>query len=350
MGRLAQPDGVLRYGTGEAVTMRSQRTPRRLWVRAGRILAVVAVLVAPLTASAVRTPAALPAPPAGAALPVQAASTHAVPPDRPGAPGRRPSGHAPASGDHWRVLQMNLCNSGRADCYARFNNGRSVAEAYGVIRSTDPDLVTLNEICRSDAMDGLLPAMRENWPGDWVFASFMPAYDRRTGGPYRCADGDQYGLGILGHVPGAGWHGVYGFGGIYPDSYAGLDTQDTGSNEERAWLCTYAAGSYYGCTTHLSSSDRGVAANQCWYMMAGIVPSLRSRQGGTVPAVLGGDLNLTAGGRPDVQDCVPPGWFRKGDGEVQHVMATTGLAFDFGRGIEMRHTDHPAWLVGLRPN
>jgi hypothetical protein len=327
------------------MTMHAQRTPRRLWVSAGRILAVVAVLGMPATASAVRTPAALPAPPVGAALP--AASTRAVPPDRPWAPGRRPSGHALPSGYRLRALQMNLCNSGRADCYATFNNGQSVAEAYGVIRSTDPDLVTLNEICRSDAMDSLLPAMRENWPGDWVYASFMPAHDRRTGGPYHCANGDQYGLGVLGHVPSASWNGVHGFGAIYPDSYAGLDTQDTSSNEERAWLCTYASGNYYGCTTHLASSNRDVAADQCRYMMSGIMPSLRSRQGGTLPGVVGGDLNLTVGGRPDVQDCVPSGWFRTGDGEVQHVMATTGLTVDFGREIQMQHTDHPAWLVGL---
>ncbi len=339
--------------------MHSQRTlcPRR-WASAVRVLAVLAVLSTPAAASAVAAPAAAPTPPAapsaetpapwaGAALPVRAVSTRAVPPIRPAAPSGRPSGHAFLSGHSFWELQMNLCNSGRADCYTTFNNGQSIAEAYGVIRSTNPDLITLNEICRSDAMDSLLPAMQENWPGDWVYASFMPAYDRRTGGPYRCANGDEFGLGVLGHVPSASWNGVDGFGGIYPDSYAGFDTQDTGSNEERAWLCTYPVGNYYGCTTHLASSNRDVAANQCRYMMSGVMPALWSHEGVTLPSIVAGDLNLRYGGRPDVQDCVPSGWSRKGDNQVQHVMATTSLTFNVGHKTPMQHTDHPAWLVEL---
>jgi hypothetical protein len=48
---------------------------------------------------------------------------------------------------------------------------------------------------------------------------------------------------------------------------------------------------------------------------------------------------------PDVQDCVPGGWFRKGDGNVQHVMHTDDFTFDFTDKFGMEHTDHPAWLV-----
>ncbi|MFG1869658.1 hypothetical protein [Micromonospora arborensis] len=51
-----------------------------------------------------------------------------------------------------RVLQMNLCNSGRAGCYT----GRSLTRAAEVISAEAPDLVTLNEICQDDvtALEG----------------------------------------------------------------------------------------------------------------------------------------------------------------------------------------------------
>ena len=58
-------------------------------------------------------------------------------------------------GSTFVLLQMNLCNSGlaRASCYTL---GRSVDEAVGNIRRYRPELVTLQEICRSDlyARDG----------------------------------------------------------------------------------------------------------------------------------------------------------------------------------------------------
>src|SRR5262249_34727965 len=184
-----------------------------------------------------------------------------------------PFGRAPVRGGRFRELQMNLCNSGLAGCYT-LNNGHSVAEAYDVIRSAAPDLVTLNEICRSDAMTSLLPAMRQDWPGDWVFASFMPAYDRRTAGPYRCADGEQYGVGSLGRVAAARWHGVTAAGALYPDFYAGVHTQDSRSEERRAWLCTVAVGNYNGCTTHLASTNLEVAAHQCRYLTGGVLPAI----------------------------------------------------------------------------
>ena len=45
-----------------------------------------------------------------------------------------------------RVLQMNLCNSGKASCYT----GRALAQAAVVIRAEEPDVVTLNEVCHND--------------------------------------------------------------------------------------------------------------------------------------------------------------------------------------------------------
>src|SRR5690606_29976807 len=60
-----------------------------------------------------------------------------------------PSGYA------FETLQLNLCNSGVASCYA---GGRSIGEAISVIANESPSLVTLNEICRSDVVDSIFPA------------------------------------------------------------------------------------------------------------------------------------------------------------------------------------------------
>jgi hypothetical protein len=68
---------------------------------------------------------------------------------------------------------------------------------------------------------------------------------------------------------------------------------------------------------------------------------------GELPTVVGGDFNLTFGGSPDVQDCVPTGWYRKGDGDVQHVIATDSFLFDSTEETSLEFTDHPAWLVRM---
>ncbi|MFC4591077.1 hypothetical protein [Sphaerisporangium corydalis] len=303
----------------------------------------VAIVVVALTAFA--GPAARAGEPP--ATPGHAAETRVAPPSDPGAQGRRPSARSLPSGYDFWELQMNLCNSGIASCYKKYNNGLSVGEAAGVIRSQWPDLVTLNEVCRADVVNSLFAVMAEIWPGDWVYSSFMPAYDRGRNAPYLCANGDQYGIGVVGHVPSAVYEGVESFGEVYPDSSGGSATQDTASNEKRSWVCAYAVGAYYGCTTHLASTSGTVAANQCRYLMSGVVPSLWAAPRVAKPSVVGGDLNLKYKGSPDAQKCVPPGWFRKGDGDVQHVMATSDLTFGFSQKIDMKRTDHDAWLVAL---
>ncbi|HVV24599.1 MAG TPA: hypothetical protein VHF06_34535 [Pseudonocardiaceae bacterium] len=252
------------------------------------------------------------------------------------------------SGSTFRELQMNLCDSGLASCYKELNNGQSVPEAVGIIKARHPDLVTVNEVCQADVSGQLFTALAQTWPGDQVFWVFQPA-GNRNGGPYHCANGDEYGIGIVGHVRAADWAGVQTYGGIYPDAVGGSPTQDTSSAEERAWTCAYAVGDYFGCTTHLASTSSTVAFNQCKYLMNTLIPGVWSAAGGSKPSVMGGDLNLTHGtfSNPDVQGCVPSGWFRKGDGDVQHVMATTNFTFASSSLITMHHTDHDAWLVTL---
>jgi hypothetical protein len=245
-----------------------------------------------------------------------------------------------AAGPPSRVLQLNLCDSGIAGCYT----GRSVAQAAAVMRAEAPDVVTLNEVCRGD-VDVLRQALLDAHPGGTVGSAFRAAGDRRTGGDFRCLDGQSYGIGVLARLPAPGHGDATGGGyatdgGLYP-------AQDIGDPEERAWLCLSAAAAFYACTTHLASTSATVALDQCRYLLGVALPELH-RGRGYRPTVVGGDLNLRYGGSPDVRSCVPPGYARRDDGGVQHVLATPDLTVGSSATVGMAGTtDHPGLLVVL---
>jgi endonuclease/exonuclease/phosphatase family metal-dependent hydrolase len=236
-----------------------------------------------------------------------------------------------------RILQMNLCNSGDAACYT----GRSVAEATAVILAERPDVVTLNEVCQDDV--AVLDATMAGTGGGAVVSAFQAAGDRRTGGALRCRNGRPYGIGLVARLP-AVPHGYEAVGQAYA-------VQDGRSAEERAWLCLSPAGTSAPravavCTTHLASSSPVVARDQCRYLLGTVVPAVRARAG-SVPLLLGGDLNLGSAGASDVRTCVPQGDQRVDDGAVQHVVATAGLTTVSHRTLAMDATDHPGLLVTL---
>lgn len=240
----------------------------------------------------------------------------------------------PASYPFW-ALQLNLCNSGFAGCY---EGGKSVPEAVTAIRNSAPDVVTLNEICEND-LPTLRDALAGVYVGATVVAGFQPAIDKRNGGPYKCKNGFSYGIGIVAHIP-SPYTGHTFTGGAYP-------MQDATSNEHRAWLCLAATGNYYACTTHLTHVSGTVALNQCKHLMNTVIPSVRAAGGGYRPTVVGADLNLKYGGSPNAQSCVPSGYYRKGDGSVQHIMATSDLAFVSSRKIGLSYSDHDGWFVSM---
>lgn len=230
------------------------------------------------------------------------------------------------------ALQLNLCNSGLAGCY---EGGRSVPEGSSVIQRTAPDVVTLNEICQADVV-ALHATLSQVYSGGTVVWAFKAAGNRGTGGPYKCKNGQDYGIGVIAHIPSA-YEGYQISSGLYP-------AQDGGSNEQRAWLCLYATGNYYACTTHLATVG-SVALSQCQHLMSSVIPQVRTAGGAYKPTILGADLNLRYGGSPNAQSCVPGGTYRKGDGSVQHFIATSDLAFVSTQKIGMSYTDHPAWFI-----
>lgn len=217
-----------------------------------------------------------------------------------------------------KVLQLNICHSGIAGCYT---GDAVMTKAVSVIGSTKPQVLSVNEACSGD-VDRLRQAMG---PAQAVFV----AAQRPGGTPVTCTNGQQYGNIIMVADALAGGPGA-----------TGRYTAQDDSNEMRVWACL-PAGRLSACTTHLSAYSGSAALAQCKELMA--------RAAGyatTAPTVVAGDMNLRYQGTPNVQDCNRSGFYRKGDGSVQHVFATTSLAFVSGTKIDMAGTtDHPGWLV-----
>jgi hypothetical protein len=231
---------------------------------------------------------------------------------------------AAAHPERLRVLQLNLCNSGRAGCYT----GRSVAQAAAVIRATAPDVVTLNEICENDVAD-LALALAGTRRGGTVATAFQAAYNDLAGEPVYCDNGREFGIGLLVHVRQPRGNPLRE-GGIYPMQFA--------RDEYRAWLCLRPTEELAACTTHLPDGAAATASAQCAYLFGTLIPGMGART-----TVIGADLNL---GLADARSCHPPAYPLADDRGVQYALATPDLGIDAVRVIDMRGTtDHPGLLA-----
>ena len=215
----------------------------------------------------------------------------------------------PASGSY-RVLQINMCNSGAAPCYT----GGAGAGAVELIKNRQPSVVTLNEVCRRD-----LGRIRRGTGYVGVFAQ---------AGSRLCRNGSPFGNAVV--LP-AGTR----LGRATITQYARQDPDIGG--ERRTLICVPAAG-VTACVTHLSDGPAR-------FPQAAQMASVVARHAARGPTVLGGDWNIAF---PEAQRHVPDRMFRKGDGAVQHIMATDGFGFVGSRNERMAWTDHPAFQVDLR--
>ncbi|MEW9550513.1 hypothetical protein [Nonomuraea sp. NPDC050783] len=323
--------------------MKIARSARRLATALAAACGLVLALTPPATAGP--APATIePLPvravaPMGATAAARTAEARAGRP-RPAAPAiaRRADRSAPSAARRFHELQLNLCNSGHAGCYA---GGQAVYEGGDLIYYLAPDLVTLNEICAGDLPAYLQPSLAEAWPDDWTYSVFYPAVNKQSGDPVTCTNGDSFGNAVLGRVPVALWQGVNGWAGEYA-------AQDA-TNEKRTFACAYAIGDHLSCATHLSSSSEPVALAQCRALMFSAVPAIRSAEGISGRTVVGGDFNLEydTSDPENAQNCVPAGNVRKGDGDVQHVIFTGDFAFAGTDTYGLTYTDHDGFLVRL---
>jgi hypothetical protein len=246
----------------------------------------------------------------------------------------RPTVFAVRQGRTVRALQINLCDSGIAGCFT----GRSVSVAAGVIRYERPDVVTLNEACRED-VSVLARAMSAARRGRAVASAFKAAVDRRTGGPFRCLNGQKYGIGLLALL-GSAASRYRTYDGVYP-------SQDLADPEERVWLCVDAHADLLACTTHTASTSTAVALAQCRLLLNSALPMVLN-QAGDPPVILGADLNLPAHRSPGPQSCLPEGYQRTDDGSRQDIVTSPGVAVRSHTVIDMRGaTDHPGLLAEL---
>jgi len=234
-----------------------------------------------------------------------------------------------------RVLQMNLCNSGRAGCYS---GGRAISVAAAVIGRHQPDMVSLNEVCRED-VHVLKLAMSATFHGRAVASAFKPAEDRSTKAPVRCQDGQQFGDGVLAVAQHAAGR-FRTFSGVYP-------IQDPNDVEERVWVCVDLAPQFFACTAHTASTNTTIALAQCRYLLGSVVQWVRHHDSGD-RVIVAGDFNVAAGGAPNPQACLPRGYERADDGALQDVVASPSIAVRSRSVIDMLGTtDHPGLLVEL---
>ncbi|HET8595113.1 MAG TPA: hypothetical protein VFM07_07695 [Intrasporangium sp.] len=233
------------------------------------------------------------------------------------------------------MLQVNLCNSGRAACYT---GGRAVGMVMGLVHQWRPGMLTLNEVCRDD-VGVLKQAMSAAFPAAKVASAFASARNDIGDGPVRCRNGQEFGDGVL-VVERPSALGLRSNSGVYP-------VQDPGDFEQRAWVCLDVDGGFLACTTHTASTNATVALGQCRYLLASVVPGHDPRAGGH-PVVVGADLNLTARGAPSPEACLPSGYQRTDDGGVQDVIVGPGIRVPSRWVIDMRGTtDHPGLLVDV---
>lgn len=233
-----------------------------------------------------------------------------------------------------RVLQMNLCNSGRAECYT----GRAVSMASALIHQDRPGMVSLNEVCQDDVRV-LKQAMSATFSTGAVASAFRPAGDRPTGSPVRCQNGQQFGDGVVVVVPPPAV-AVRSYSGVFP-------VQDPDDPEERGWVCVDLATRFSACTTHTASRNTTIALHQCRYLLDSAVPRISRRDGGD-PIILGADLNLAARGSPSPQSCLPSGYQRTDDDALQDVVVSPGVRLRSHSAIDMHGTtDHPGLLVDV---
>ncbi|KAG6995844.1 hypothetical protein G7Y79_00041g077960 [Physcia stellaris] len=225
----------------------------------------------------------------------------------------------------FHTLQLNLCNSGVADCYA---DGDSIPEGAALIYATGPTVVTINEICSNDVSE-LQASLRQAWPTDYTYSAFIPAVDRSTQKSYKSR----------------------GRGELERDQrvWGKYTAQYSKSGEERVFVCVAAKGEHFACTSHLAAGDKTVALAQCKALMFDAVPYLKGVAGAVRTTVVGGDFNLkyNEGAATNAQNCVPNGYTRKGDGDVQHVIFSNDLAFGSTKNYGLSYTDHDGFLVRL---
>ena len=146
-----------------------------------------------------------------------------------GDPARAPG---PRDAPEYTVVQMNLCLSGRAGCFARTHYPAVVDEAVRQIRRYDADAVTLAEVCSGDV---------RTLADEVGYAARFAPVNAGSGLPIPCrTPGGRgvYGIAVLSRAP------------VTDSRDTRYDSQD--GIEDRQALCVTTAQEVTVCGTHLT--------------------------------------------------------------------------------------------------
>ncbi len=218
------------------------------------------------------------------------------------------------------LMQMNLCLSGAAGCYAQAAYPSGVEEAVARIQEVRPDAVTVNEVCRRDAT-----RIARSTGYHVRFARVIYA-----GAPFPCLD--------------PGGRGLFGHALLTTARIAAAESEAFAAQadlEVRRWLCATTA-DLDVCTAHLETPHTSAAAAARDAQCAELAAVLEARRSPAL--VFGGDLN-----RRDA--CAPPGaWIRTdSDGRqapgVQHVYGNAALQDPVAGVLPAAFSDHGVLVV-----
>ena len=221
----------------------------------------------------------------------------------------------------YTLMQMNLCLSGRADCYRKAAYPAVVEEAVARIREASPDAVTLNEVCRRD----------------------VARIARRTGYHLRFSRVIYGGRRLRCVRPGG--RGLFGNAVLTEAAIESTDSQDfkgQAGPERRRWLCVSTRVGVDVCTAHLNTrSPIEIAGNEAQCVELG---ALLARRASARPIIFGGDVNRR-------QSCAPAGVWTRTDRSadqapgLQHVYGSGALRSPSAEVVPAGHTDHDVLLV-----
>jgi len=243
-----------------------------------------------------------------------------------GAQAREPaSSPPPRAAATYTLMQMNLCLSGFAGCFARVAYPAVVDEAVARIRAVRPDAVTLNEGCRED----------------------IARIARRTG--YRVRFSRVFYAGARLPCVRPGGRGLFGDAVLTAAAVTGTANRDFAGQsgpERRRWLCVATRVAVEVCTSHLNTRSRVEAAGndaQC----AELAALLARRAAAGSAVIFGGDVNRRG-------SCAPDGAWTRTDRSagqapgLQHVYGSGAFRSPSAEVVAIEHSDHDALLVRAR--
>jgi endonuclease/exonuclease/phosphatase family metal-dependent hydrolase len=218
-------------------------------------------------------------------------------------------------------MQMNLCLSGLAGCYAKVRYPAGIEEAVARIRRVRPDAVTVNEACGGD----------------------LALIARRTGYHLRFSGVIYYGKPLSCVRPGR--RGLFGDAVLTRAAIMRSTRRAFASQagpEQRQWLCVSTRARIDVCTAHLASAEPVEAAANA--PQCAEVRTMLARRASGRTVIFGGDLNRLG-------SCAPRTFWARTDAGArqdpgsQQIYGTGALRSPSTATEPAVHTDHDVLVV-----